>query len=225
MSRHFCCCIPVRFAVFFLTLFSFLSAGACAGFLWFITYLIDNDKLDDFAKDVNPQDKPAFDALVRKNKWGIVGAGALFTVVALFSFFGFVGSIIRNRRMVKAYSIMTIISFILGTAAAGFSLYLTFSNKTFCVDINNVETCVSNKLGTGQKVGFTVAVLIQWLIELYIVVIIRRYVEQLEEEREYRHEFRLNPTTGGTYEAKEGLLTQGHYPYSDSNNAFGPNRA
>ena len=48
---------------------------------------------------------------------------------------------------------------------------------------------------------------------------------QLEEEREYRHEFRLNPTTGGTYEAKEGLLTQGHYPYSDSNNAFGPNRA
>ena len=187
--------------------------------------------------------------------------------------------------MVKAYSIMTIISFILGTAAAGFSLYLTFSNKTFCVDINNVETCVSNKLGTGQKVGFTIAVLIQWLIELCeyilpasisppspprrrcrlrhiflragrtdfylfpsisnlcarqydiggdadlpssytdIVVIIRRYVEQLEEEREYRHEFRLNPTTGGTYEAKEGLLTQGHYPYSDSNNAFGPNRA
>ena len=58
-----------------------------------------------------------------------------------------------------------------------------------------------------------------------IVVAIRRYYEQLEEEREYRHEFRLNPTTGGTYEAKEGLLTQGHYPYSDSNNAFGPNRA
>ena len=49
--------------------------------------------------------------------------------------------------------------------------------------------------------------------------------KQLEEEREYRHEFRLNPTTSGTYEAKEGLLTQGHYPYSDSNNAFGPNRA
>ena len=46
---------------------------------------------------------------------------------------------------------------------------------------------------------------------------------QLEEEREYRHEFRLNPTSGGTYEAKEGLMTQGHYPYSDNANAFGSN--
>ena len=56
-----------------------------------------------------------------------------------------------------------------------------------------------------------------------IVVAIRRYYEQLEEEREYRHEFRLNPTSGGTYEAKEGLMTQGHYPYSDNANAFGSN--
>ena len=56
---------------------------------------------------------------------------------------------------------------------------------------------------------------------LDIIVIIRRYYDQLEEEREYRHEFRLNPTTSGTYEAKEGLMTQGHYPYSDSANAFG----
>ena len=54
-----------------------------------------------------------------------------------------------------------------------------------------------------------------------IIVIIRRYYDQLEEEREYRHEFRLNPTTSGTYEAKEGLLTQGHYPYTDNHNAFG----
>ena len=55
-----------------------------------------------------------------------------------------------------------------------------------------------------------------------IVIVIRRYVTQLEEEREYRHEFRLNPTTGGTYEAKEGLLTEGgHYPYADQQHAFG----
>ena len=54
-----------------------------------------------------------------------------------------------------------------------------------------------------------------------IIVIIRRYYEQLEEEREYRHEFRLNPTVGGTYEAKEGLLTQGPYAYTDNHNAFG----
>ena len=44
---------------------------------------------------------------------------------------------------------------------------------------------------------------------------------QLEEEREYRHEFRLTPSANGTYEAKEGLLTEGHYPYTDNQHAFG----
>ena len=55
-----------------------------------------------------------------------------------------------------------------------------------------------------------------------IVVAIRRYYEQLEEEREYRHDFRLYPTGAGTYEAEEGLLApQGAYPYADGQNAFG----
>ena len=55
-----------------------------------------------------------------------------------------------------------------------------------------------------------------------IVVVIRRYVVQLEEEREYRHEFRLTPSANGTYEAKEGLLTDGgHYAYSEPYNSFG----
>ena len=45
---------------------------------------------------------------------------------------------------------------------------------------------------------------------------------QLEEEREYRHEFRLTPSANGTYEAKEGLLTDGgHYAYSEPYNSFG----
>ena len=56
-----------------------------------------------------------------------------------------------------------------------------------------------------------------------IVTIIRRYYRQLEDEREYRHDFRLNPTGAGTYEAKEGLLAPqaAAYPYADAQHSFG----
>ncbi|KAI0764920.1 hypothetical protein C8Q74DRAFT_1284728 [Fomes fomentarius] len=225
MSRHFCCCIPVRFGVFVLTLLSFLSAGFGAVVLWAAVHLIVTDQLDKVEKTLDDEQKRAFDALMHQSKWIFIVAAILTTIVALFSFFGFVGSVIRNRRMVKAYSVMTVISFILSTISTGFTLYVVWRNKPFCTTIDNNTSCISSTLNKGGKIGFTVGYLFVWFIELYIVVIIRRYVEQLEEEREYRHEFRLNPTTGGTYEAKEGLLTQGHYPYSDSSNAFGANKA
>ena len=78
----------------------------------------------------------------------------------------FVGSIIRNRRMVKTYSFLTIIIFILGTVATGFSLYATFSHKPLCVTIDNVQSCVTSNLTTGQKIGNTVFAVVQWLIDL-----------------------------------------------------------
>ena len=68
--------------------------------------------------------------------------------------------------MVKAYSFMTIIIFILGTVATGFSLYATFSNKPLCVTIDNVKSCATSNLSTGQKIGYTVFAVVQWLIDL-----------------------------------------------------------
>lgn len=38
MSKHFCCCIPVRAAVFFFSLLSLLSSGVVAAFAWFVVY-------------------------------------------------------------------------------------------------------------------------------------------------------------------------------------------
>ncbi|EKM53270.1 uncharacterized protein PHACADRAFT_259499 [Phanerochaete carnosa HHB-10118-sp] len=35
MSRHFCCCIPVRFGVFVFSLFQFLVEGLWAAILWY----------------------------------------------------------------------------------------------------------------------------------------------------------------------------------------------
>ncbi|KAI0635201.1 hypothetical protein C8Q77DRAFT_1156522 [Trametes polyzona] len=222
MSKHFCFCIPVRLGVFLFSLISFGLSGLSAVLGWFLLHLIDSNQLSKIETDMKDEDKAAFEASLHKYKWAVIVGSIIFTFVALVAFFGFVGSVIRNRRMVKAYSFMTVISFFLGSLAAGFVLYAAYSHKPFCVKIDDVQRCTNNHLNTAQKVGLTIGIVVEWLIQLYIVTIIRRYYQQLEEEREYRHDFRLNPTTGGTYEAKEGLLaTQGAYPYSDAQNRFG----
>ncbi|KAI0674321.1 hypothetical protein C8Q78DRAFT_1067381 [Trametes maxima] len=225
MSRHFCCCIPVRAGVFIFSLLSFIGYAFSAFIGWAFLHFIVTDQLNKLEDNMSSEDKEILEANAKKYEWAVILASVIFTFVALVSFFGFVGSIVRNRRMVKAYSVLTIISFFLGSAASGFILFAAWSHKSYCTTIDGHELCTNNHLSTAQKVGLTIGTVVEWLINLYIVTIIRRYYQQLEDEREYRHDFRLNPTTGGNYEAKEGLLaTQGAYPYSDAQHSFG-NRA
>ncbi|OSD08033.1 hypothetical protein PYCCODRAFT_1430221 [Trametes coccinea BRFM310] len=222
MSRHFCFCIPVRAGVFLFSFISFALATLSAGLGWFIFHLVEANKLSEIEDKMTDDEKTSFEEGVHKYKWAIIVGSVIFTFIALVSFFGFIGSIVRNRRMVKAYSVLTIFNFLLGSLAAGFLLYAAWSHKAFCVTIDGTQSCTNNHLSVGQKIGFTIGVIVQWLIQLYIVTIIRRYYTQLEEEREYRHDFRLNPTGAGTYEAKEGLLaTQAPYPYADNQHSFG----
>ncbi|KAH9849334.1 hypothetical protein C2E23DRAFT_387072 [Lenzites betulinus] len=222
MSRHFCFCIPVRAGVFVLSFLTFCTGALFAGLGWFLFHIIETGDFARLETNMVESDKAPFEAGLKKYKWAVIVGSLIFTFIALISFFGFIGSIVRNRRMVKAYSFLTIIAFLLGSAAAGFLLYLVYSNKPFCLTVEGTKECVANNIKIGEKIGLTAAVVVEWLGQLYIVTIIRRYYQQLEEEREYRNDFRLNPTSGGTYEAKEGLLaTQGAYPYSDQQNRFG----
>ena len=68
--------------------------------------------------------------------------------------------------MVKAYTFMTIVIFILGTSATGFSLYATFNNKLVCTTNDNVQSCATSNPSTHQKIGNTILVVVQWLIDL-----------------------------------------------------------
>ena len=81
--------------------------------------------------------------------------------------------------MVKAYSFMTIIIFILGTVAAGFTLFATYSHKPLCVTINDKQVCTQSHLSLGQKIGYTVFVVVEWLIEFceYPITIICVFLE------------------------------------------------
>lgn len=130
----------------------------------------------------------------------------------------FVGSVIRNRRMVKAYSILVWIGFFSSLALTVFAFYLVFSKSTLieCYDGNNNEVPCSSIFTTGRKVGFVISNVIGLLFHLCksiphtalsrefillpdVCVVIRRYVEQLEDEQAYKNDFGLNKKNTSYY--------------------------
>lgn len=41
-TRHFCCCLPVRFGVFVLSIGSIIGSGAYAATIWYAIYSESN---------------------------------------------------------------------------------------------------------------------------------------------------------------------------------------
>lgn len=215
--QYFCCCIPVRVAVFVTSLFAFLFSGAVAGIAFFL--LADSEKQNTAASHLSSEQKTAC---------GVVGG--IYTVIALASLFGFIGSIIRKRGFVRLYSTMTFVILFVQCAASGYFIYSLFRHTNCTVKETDGDTVNCTQLSTGVKVGVVCVLLVQLFIQAYIVAIIRRYVTQLEDEQTYRgtagyadHAFKLNPTT--TYQPVDqgqGLLQpQNTYPYADPHHSFG----
>lgn len=193
---------------------------------------------------------------------GIIVAGVVLALIAVISLFGyvlrnpsalfrdralihgaiplyrFIGSVIRNRRMVRAYSTLVWICFFFTLALSGFTTYLVFSKSSLikCYDKDLNEIACSTVLNTGRKVGFIISTVIGLLFQLCkpvsilssvrspsnpflplldICVIIRRYVEQLEDEQAYKNDFGLNKKSTSYYpfqsvDSGHGLLNSKH---------------
>jgi len=193
--RHFCCCIPVRAAVFISSLLSLLGSGLAAGAFFWLVHTVDTrpDLLN------NAQVKITSGARV-----GLIVAGVIFAIIAAISLFGFIGSVIRNRRMVKAYSILIWICFLFSLALTIFTSYLVFSKSSLiqCYDKDLNEVSCSSVFSTGRKIGFLVSNIISLLIYLYICIVIRRYVDQLEDEQVYKNDFGMNKSQRSYYPFK-----------------------
>jgi len=183
--RYFCCCIPVRAAVFISSLLSLIGSGLAAGaFFWFVHTI---DTRPDLLNDSKVK-------ITSGARIGIIVAGVVFALIAVISLFGFIGSVIRNRRMVRAYSTLVWVAFLVSLALTVFTFYLVFSKSSLvqCYDKDLNEVACSSVITGGRKIGFVVISIIGLLIQLYICVVIRRYVDQLEDEQAYRNDFGLN---------------------------------
>jgi len=84
-SQKFLCCFPVRICVFLLSFFELLSAGILAGLLWFAI----------LSKQFH------FDG---RQRTAVIILAIHFTLLFMVCLAGFVGSVIRRRQLVAAYS-------------------------------------------------------------------------------------------------------------------------
>jgi len=221
--RHFCFCIPVRFGVFVTSLLLCLLAGIASAAAFWLTWAINHDPQSLVDQHITMSFSKGW-------RIGIIVFGSVFALVSIISLFGFIGSVFKNRRMVKAYAALAWVVFLVMLVASVAFMYAIYSPHGLakCQDLVHNTTVTCPQLTTGRKVGDTVVVVLALFIQLYICAIIGRYVEQLENEQVFTNEFGLNKTS--SYYAhqplssnyNEGLLPQqGSYPYTDQSHAFG----
>ncbi|EPT04791.1 hypothetical protein FOMPIDRAFT_1021637 [Fomitopsis schrenkii] len=209
-SRHFCCCIPVRAGVFLFSLLSFLTSGFLAAVVWYAVHLI-----------LTKQD--GYTNVPKRTEIILIVVGAITTLTALTSFFGFIGSITRNRRFVKSYSVMSIVLFIGSLVSAALFLFTVYTEKNITAVCSStdaagnvsIDDCTTH-LTTAGKVVVTAITALEVLVHLYIVLVIRRYVEQLEDDADlWQGPYKLTST-----DVNQGLMqTKAPYPYTGYGNA------
>lgn len=98
-SRLFCCCLPVRFGVFSMSILYFALGGliAASGFLQL-------------------KDQDAFKALVPRDKTALILNTVMYSLLALVSILGFIGAIAKSRNCIAVYR--TVLSLHLGFSIA-----------------------------------------------------------------------------------------------------------
>ncbi|TFK24088.1 hypothetical protein FA15DRAFT_704850 [Coprinopsis marcescibilis] len=174
-TRKFCFCLPVRLGVFVVSLLT-MTAGSILGAIgWmqvvqFRTHPVELG--DEIAAYVH---------------------ASIFSLLGLLSIFGFVGSLVRLRGLVIAYSVGIAIHLGLSIASGIFNMYTMFKpNPQSAIEacMNAVkdsedldETRRICQTGSAIAKGIIVAIyVITWLLQIYAFFIIERYAEQLEEE-------------------------------------------
>jgi len=172
-SRKFCCCLPVRFGVFILSLFAMVGGSFVAAYGYI--------QISQLAK--NP--------LSRDEQIALWIQSILFTFLGLLAIFGFVGCLIKNRRMVSHFAISLAIHLGLSIAAGIYSMVSIFRQDPQqgidnCLNSGTegvtVDTCrTSLNIMKGVMVGIYV---LTWLVQLYAYFVVERYVDQLDDERD-----------------------------------------
>jgi len=238
MSKHFCCCLPVRFGVFILSLLTLLGSAGTAFVIW---WLLEN----------GPQHGLTLEGGV---KTGLIIAGVVYIVFALISLSGFIGAIIRNRGLVKTYSVFLWVQLLLTLAMGVFfvialtkdSLRSTLINT--CIQrLTELQDSTVNAASAARqtpeqiqascsgifnqsRVGFLVTFGISFLLNLYCCIVVHRYGAQLTEEQQFRGASHAMGQTYATKDAPQGYYPHtplstvegGHgYPYAQKEHGFG----
>jgi len=193
-SKHFCCCIPVRFGVWVMSITTFLGWGAAAG-LTFDALAYVTSHPQNFAQHLSTG-----------QKIGWIATGIVFTIFTLISLFGFIGACLRNRNYVNNYKGLILFMWIIDLIVSIGLIALIFmikGNKTLSAqcskgivvngqtlnttpdEIQQCQNAIKALQDTPFVVTFICVIVFGLLWNLYGVIIVRRYVDQLDDDESY----------------------------------------
>ncbi|KZO95477.1 hypothetical protein CALVIDRAFT_172194 [Calocera viscosa TUFC12733] len=167
----FCCCIPVRFGVFILSLLTAAGGGLVSGVSWAQFVKLGSDATTE-------------------QKVILIIAGVIYGLLAIFSIFGFIGSVIASRPLVKSYSVILWINFLLSLVAGGLAIWQLFAGNAVQTVIDSCQASDPNATVDDctdaykvVRIVYIVVYAVFELIVLYACVIVSRYVDQLSQEK------------------------------------------
>ncbi|KAF8634031.1 hypothetical protein AX17_004296 [Amanita inopinata Kibby_2008] len=172
-TRTFCCCLPVRFGVFILTLLDLVGGLLISVLGWGqVTHIRRNP-------------------LSMEDQVALVLHSVLFTVLAAISLLGFIGVIIKQRSLISTFGMMLLVHLFVSVGTGVYAMYSLFRNNSqelinACLDGKNTED-VLQVCETTAKVVQAIVIMIYvlvWLLQLFGFIIVIRYCHQLDDEEE-----------------------------------------
>jgi hypothetical protein len=211
-SRKFCCCLPVRFGVFVLSILA-MAGGAFVAAYGYIQIARQNKY-----------------PLTRDDRIALWIQSVMFTFLSLLAVFGFLGALTKNRRMVSNFAIGVAIHLGFSVAAGIYALVSLFKqDPQIAIDncmnsgadgvtIDGCRSAIS--IMKGVMVGVYVCT---WLIQLYAYFVVERYVDQLDDEASAKHAVvipQTMPQVGAPMMTTYGAF-QPQYPFTAPGQAQG----
>jgi len=210
--RTFCCCLPVRLGVFFLSIVGLLGAGFIAGAAWWqIKQLY-----------AQPSTKPDIAIWIH---------AVTFSLVALVSLLGLLGACFRSRRAMTVYWIVLTTVLLLSIGSGAYTIYTIFARNSTNAILNciNADQLTRDVCAKSLKIIQWVIVAIYavtWLLELYAITVVYSYSSQLLDEQRAKargHSFSSisNPAPLTMYNSVGAPGQNNGYAFSRVDNSHG----
>jgi len=206
-SRKFCCCLPVRFGLFCISILGIIGGGLVSVGGWLQIKQLPQHPLDN------------------RDEVALWVQTIMYTLLAILSLFGLIGVFNKSRTLVSLYSTMLNSHLGFSIATGVFFLYTLFHRT----GDNDIQNCVNGSTDDLKKEackkGFEVmrgvivgAFVLVWLIELYGCIIVANYVEQLDDEEAVNYPSAISgPAPVATYNSN----FEPKYAFAAPSNSYG----
>jgi len=225
-SRTFCCCLPVRFGVFALSLLAMVGGS-------FVAVMA-------FKQIHNLKEHP----LPKGEILALWIHGLMFIFLAFLAIFGFIGALTKNRSKIATFAIAVAIHLGFSIASGIFTIISVFRQGAE----DQIKQCIAagGEASTGaiadttagaasgvteaacksgvniMKAAMVIIYVITWGIQLYCYFVVERYADQLAEEEELGHTVVQMPQAQQVQQVAANAVSQAQDQAAPAYSAFAP---